>query len=571
MRAGSKLTNAVQRVRVQLPRLLTPGGQRLARAFGVCLTLLGGALGSPGCKSPKLCDDGACERPSDWPASEADAALGGSSTSKDAAPGTAADAAHFDAGDIVTRPCGADGSCLAGGVCHPDLGVCVACVSSTDCESPQPLCAMRQDPRDNACVGCLNHADCDDGACVDDVCVACEPGSNVGCDAPTPHCATGTEGTPVCVECDADGDCSDPARPVCDRQMQQCVLCLTDGSGCSDEQRCVVAEADSGREALRRCVECTAQTADVDCRADTPYCVSEQCAACDPASGAGCDGERPFCRLQSELDVDAGGLATAVQGDAAARDSNAVCAQCRTSADCTDGAECIGGECAECTRDGDCKSPEASACDLAIHQCVPCSLSGQCEHIDGAMVCHGGDSDAGSARCVECDATNSSACGNGVNVCSTLPGDRQYTCTDRTTGQVGFCGECAADADCSRGQRCVGLTAPSGQAGYYCAFLAGASGAPPSCADASAQPFIRAVEMTSVDGVSGTYCTLDTTSCDVYGHFKDSCTSDGQCGAVDDGAWCDLEGDSGRCSYLCEGDGDCPQPGGDCVNGRCDP
>lgn len=543
--------------------------QRSAVWSGVCLTLAAVVSGALGCKSSKLCDDGACERPSDWPTSGVDAAPTTTGVG-DAATSAPLDASGFDADVVVSRPCGVDGSCPNGGVCHPDLGVCVECLTNAQCESPEPLCATRNDPRNNACVGCDNHVDCRGGACVDKSCVACELGTNIGCDDSTPLCVAGTDGVPGCVECDADSDCSDPVRPVCDRQVQACVMCLSDGSGCPDDQRCLVEEADSAA-GLRRCVECTPETANTDCSLDAPFCVAEQCAVCDPASNAGCDGAQLYCRLRSELAPDAGPLASASDVDAAVSSASTVCVQCLTSDDCTDEAQCVSGECVECTRDSDCTSRAASACDLARHQCVPCSMSGQCEHIDGAKVCHGGEGDAGSARCVECDATDSSACNDGNDVCITVPSDEQFSCSGRESGQVGFCGECAADADCSRGQRCVELVSLSEQVGYHCVYLVGETGAPASCSEASARPFIRPVETTSVDGELGTYCTLDTTSCDVFGHFKDACTSDAQCGSPDDGAWCDLEDATGRCSYVCESDGDCPQPGGDCVNERCDP
>lgn len=544
---------------------------RLIRLLEMCFTVAVALSGALGCKSSKLCDDGACERPSSWATSSLDAALTTVMGVGDAAQLTALDAAKFDADVVASQPCGGDGSCPSGGVCHPDLGVCVECFEDGHCSAPEHLCRKRLDPRGNACVGCASGADCPSGACVEEVCVACERGSNVGCDDSAPLCVTDLDGVPACVECAEDSDCSDPARPVCDRQAQACVLCLTDGSSCHGGQRCVVEGRNDAAESSRRCVECTPETAADDCRLDVPYCVAEQCSVCDPESGAGCDEEHPYCRLSSELTADSGAFETAVLVDAAVSASNAVCVQCRTSDDCSDGAQCASGECVECTRDSDCTSAEASACDVALHQCVPCSVSEQCEHVDGAKVCHGAEGDAGSARCVECDATDPSACNAGDDVCITVPSDEQFTCSGRKSGQVGFCGECAADADCSRGQRCVELAAPSAQTGHYCVYLAGQQGAPPSCADASARPFIRAVETTSVDGAFGTYCTLDTTSCDVFGRFKQACTSDAQCGSITDGAWCDLEDDTGRCSYVCEGDGDCPQPGGDCVNDRCDP
>jgi hypothetical protein len=136
--------------------------------------------------------------------------------------------------------------------------------------------------------------------------------------------------------------------------------------------------------------------------------------------------------------------------------------------------------------------------------------------------------------------------------------------------QVGFCGECLADADCSADERCVvQASVASGKSGYYCVYLVGSKGAPSSCSETSAEPFTRALHATSIDGVTGTYCALDTTTCEVFNHFKQSCADDTDCGAPEDGATCYPADAVGRCTYTCTADADCPQPNGDCVNGRC--
>src|SRR5690606_31788677 len=102
-----------------------------------------------------------------------------------------------------------------------------------------------------------------------------------------------------------------------------------------------------------------------------------------------------------------------------------------------------------------------------------------------------------------------------------------------------------------------------------CLMLEGSKDAPSSCGDPSAEPFIRRVQATSVDGVSGTYCTLDTTTCAVYLHFKELCSSDEHCGDPEEGAYCFPTQPERRCSYTCGGHVDCPPSNRTCVNGYC--
>lgn len=565
MRAGAKQSRKAVAVRVQLS----------ARAFA--WSAIAAGLMSVACDSKRLCDDGACDFTSrDATDGGFDASVKGDHSSRvDAAPAATVDSGSAaDSGpDAPARPCQGDGGCPAGGVCHPEVNLCVACTSDEQCEAPAPFCVVDQNPAKNACVGCETNDDCGEGVCVDQRCVACNLGSNAGCEAPAAQCIEAPDASPRCVECAANEDCTDPQKPVCEPATGSCVVCAMDGAGCGESERCVesdlavgVGESDAAPALARRCIECTPETAARDCRADTPYCVNDHCAVCDPELDQGCDGVTPYCRAGAELAEETGssGLELGV----------AVCVECRSDGDCVvGGAFCVAGACEQCRVDTDCNDPAASSCDTASHECVPCASSGQCQHIAGAQVCHveaPSDASPGGSRCVECDALDYRACDGAKDVCVTIPTTAQFTCSDRRVNQLGFCAECLADSDCSAQERCVAQeSAASGQSGYYCTYLVGADGAPSSCSEASAEPFTRAVHATSIDGVIGTYCALDTTSCDVFNHFKQSCTVDTDCGEPQDGATCYPPGASGRCTYTCSGDPDCPQPGGDCVNGRC--
>lgn len=562
MRAGAKNSRVGTTSRIQLSASVL---------LGLGLTSAGSMMGA--CDSKRLCDGGACERPVG--AASADGG-GGAPSDISQPPVDGAIHASRDASiDIDAEPvppalpCQEDGGCVGGAVCHPEANLCVECIDNEQCQAPTPFCAVRENPAANACVGCLGNGDCDEGICVDRLCVACSVLSNAGCDGES-RCVDAPGTAPRCVECVANEDCTEPASPVCEPGVGRCVACTMDGAGCEEGQRCVAEteQAASGVDAsatTRRCIECSPATASSDCRADAPYCVKDQCATCDPELGQGCDGTKPYCRVGAEVAEETGSSGAEVA---------AACFQCRNDEDCLlDGSFCVGGVCVECSRDTDCLDPEASTCDPVRHECVPCATSAQCKHVEGAQVCHVEstvDAGPGVGRCVECDALDYRACDGAKDVCVTVPVASQFTCSDHRVNQVGFCGECLADADCSAEERCVNSgSEANGQAGYYCIYLVGANGAPASCSEASAEPFTRALHATSVDGVTGTYCALDTTTCDVFNHFKQSCSEDADCGQPEDGATCYPADAPGRCTYTCTADADCPKPDVDCVNGRC--
>lgn len=112
--------------------------------------------------------------------------------------------------------------------CHPDYGLCVGCVGSTECGGATPAC----DPRRNVCVECTSDSSCSapTPACDIDAqrCVACVENR---------HCAVGqvcdTE-QHSCVQCLVNADCArvqvgDDDRNLCELTNHVCVECLNDG------------------------------------------------------------------------------------------------------------------------------------------------------------------------------------------------------------------------------------------------------------------------------------------------------------------------------------------------------
>lgn len=525
------------------------------------LTVLAFVFGAVGCDPKRLCEDGACESPSNLDASVtgASAVPGvGDASVTDTDP-VADSTQAADAGDQMLE-CSEEQRCPDGSVCHPEVALCVECVANEHCSEPRPWCAESRNPLGNRCVGCRGNGDCGDALCVNDLCVACDIDSGAGCTASRPICVSRSEGAYSCVECTTNDDCGDAERPVCDVGRGACVTCLADGAGCREGTYCLAEEGeDAAVPARSRCVECTEETAQTDCRAAEPFCIDEQCVICDPESGSGCANARPYCRSREELEAEA---------PLGAVFPPATCSACLADEDCVQGnGRCVAGECVECRETSDCAEPNASVCNLETNTCVSCSVSADCEHIDGAHVCH---RDAnGEGRCVECDALDYRACDQARNVCVTAPTVEQFTCSGRKVNQVGACGECIADAECSAGQRCVYQAGEGGSSGYYCLYLEGAPDAPNSCGETSAEPFIQRVQATSVDGVSGSYCTLNTATCAVFGRFKGACMEDEDCGEPSEGAYCFPNEPDRRCSYACGGHVDCPTSNRNCINGHC--
>src|SRR5690606_29620179 len=46
------------------------------------------------------------------------------------------------------------------------------------------------------------------------------------------------DGALACVECTTSNDCNDPALPLCDPASHRCVVCTADGQGCGEGERC---------------------------------------------------------------------------------------------------------------------------------------------------------------------------------------------------------------------------------------------------------------------------------------------------------------------------------------------
>jgi len=161
----------------------------------------------------------------------------------------------FDAPDAGSG-CSDDQDCpLPSLHCERVSGLCLACLSNTDCTSAgRPRCDVAL----HICVQCGAPADCPTAG---SICDATTRSCVRGCATAT-DCSTGTfcdDG--ICSQCDDDRHCTTAPRLWCDPATRQCTSCVTDAQ-CASPARC---DRTSGK-----CVACLTMA---DCAGGT---------ACDP-------------------------------------------------------------------------------------------------------------------------------------------------------------------------------------------------------------------------------------------------------------------------------------------------
>jgi len=196
---------------------------------------------------------------------------------------------------------------LVGGV-YPesciDAGLEIGCSSAADCPAAwgRGICATwRSTP---VCVECDDDGDCGDT---------------------TPACDLATN---TCVACTADRHCGNSSLPACDTTSQTCVACTghsycgSTEPWCDDYQTCAECLDDGHCQggAEPRCASgsCVACLDDDDCAAPNPYCISNACVVCpmdfilpmscqDMASGRrACFSAFPASADECAIDADCG-------------------------------------------------------------------------------------------------------------------------------------------------------------------------------------------------------------------------------------------------------------------------
>jgi hypothetical protein len=233
---------------------------------------------------------------------------------------------------------------------------------------------------------------------------------------------------------------------------------------------------------------------------------------------------------------------------------------------CEDGV-CVDQQCVACRDQTDCTDPTAPRCNPQ-GDCVPCSQTEHCAHIEGKTLCDLG-------QCVQCTSTNDEPCGrDGAGeryVCDTLA----RTCSTHQRRSANVCDPCVSDAQCMAGQLCVmqrfdevGDDPDMGEldVGYFCLWREDATQPfAPAGSCANAPPYFNARPGSeSVDGTHATVCGFRVTTCAGYKDFIDKAcdglTDDARCGDprfVSDGYCREALASTFRCTTPCLGADDC--------------
>ena len=154
-------------------------------------------------------------------------------------------------------------------------GMCVACLTNSDCKTPQaPICNTST----GTCQACPDSSACATKDSTNPVCV-------------TTATATLMKGT--CVGCLTDTQCTAPQTPICSLDTGTCQGCDTAGAtACAtkDSSKPVCAKTATGNLAKGTCVGCLMNS---DCSVApstpiTPICKANSCVGC--SSDADCTG-----------------------------------------------------------------------------------------------------------------------------------------------------------------------------------------------------------------------------------------------------------------------------------------
>lgn len=125
--------------------------------------------------------------------------------------------------------CVTDADCSGTQVCETKSGLCVECLSNSQCSVYTPIC----DTTNHKCVVCEANTDCPSylPLCTNNICVACTSDSQ--CGGATPKCNNATR---TCVGCNVASDCPS-ATPLCSA-ANECVQCISN-TGCIAPATCV--------------------------------------------------------------------------------------------------------------------------------------------------------------------------------------------------------------------------------------------------------------------------------------------------------------------------------------------
>lgn len=263
-------------------------------------------------------------------------------------------------------------------------------------------------------------------------CVAkqCQCGTNPACSGVRGMCKSGT----TCVECLAQSDCKDAAKPVC-KGTDHCVECAADG-------------------------DCASMTGKPACDGTI-----EQCVPC--TSSFGCGGATPKCKVNADAKLNACVQCLSHSDCPGACDlATNTCVPCVTGVGCSaPNAQCKLGatpalnQCVQCLSDSNC-SGSTPACDTTVNKCVTCTSTNKTRCTGSTQQCLENAGDPTLNQCVGCliDGNCSGtkpACATSTHECVTCTGTNTSQCTGSTqqclenaTPSLNKCVECTASSQC---------------------------------------------------------------------------------------------------------------------------
>ncbi|MEZ4287363.1 MAG: hypothetical protein R3A47_04300 [Polyangiales bacterium] len=414
----------------------------------------------------------------------------------------------LSAGDPCTSSSNA-GVCVMG----DSLYCCTGCVDGALCRAGLDVTHCGEGGI--VCSSCDDSNSCTTDACdplAEEICVNTELNVGDACGENNGTC-TGTPGSLVCFECEADSDCDD---------SNECTsnVCNNDGT-CTYPSATINTVCNAGAGVCNgdmdapACVQCTINS----------QCDDEIVCTDDVCTGNTCS--NPATAAYTPCD-DAGGVCN---GDGDAPE----CVECLVDGDCTGGNECTD-----------------NVCDNNVCTYPALALNTTCDGGDG--VCNG---DNGAPACVECTADDQCDDGNectdkvcDTNVC-TFPSLAIGTeCSGgmcNGAAQDPLCVGCTADDQCDDGNDCTNNVCDNG-ACQYPSLTAGDTCATGVCDGADTVP--ECVECVADDDcASGETCDTTSSTCVV------ACSGDADCS----GGVCNT--DTSECVTDCVANDDCGPTG----------
>lgn len=330
--------------------------------------------------------------------------------------------------------------------------------------------------------GCPEGYHCNEAAlCAPcDSAVVCGPSCSP-CGGDTPYCIN-LKGTFQCVECQVDEQCEPGYK--CDEELHVCHECEEDG--------------DCGKGSVCEdniCVPCITQG----------ECAGNSCNCCPKTP----DGKQMTCGVLAGEDT-------------------AVCVECTSDSDCTDGYQCdlVVGRCLEKlykNESPDCCGDDCLKCPQEAPFCLPTHIGTACAECRHDMDCGVGEY-CRSGSCTLC--VDDRRCGERCDSCG---GDAPF-CKPAPVAEAAECVRCLSGADCGEGGQCdVGTNTCSNPCLQSCALET------PYClGDRCVQCYA------DTQCPCGGTCNLETNTCTT------SCKDNGDCQANEHCIWAD-DGQTREC------------------------